>query len=58
MHRILNAGSLGYADTAAGEGNAGIYMEKYGFPALKSMGLKTIAMVYVDPIKSVSLLRI
>jgi hypothetical protein len=40
-------GSLGYANTAAGEGLAGEVMERLGFPALKKMGLKTIAMVYV-----------
>lgn len=39
-------GSLGYADTAAGEGNEGVLMEQFGFPALKKLGLKTIAMVY------------
>ena len=40
-------GSLGYADTKAGEGVAGELMERCGFPALKRMGLRTIAMVYV-----------
>jgi hypothetical protein len=40
-------GTLGYADTAAGEGLEGELMERCGFPALKKMGLKTIAMVYV-----------
>jgi hypothetical protein len=40
-------GSLGYADTTFGEGLHGDLMERYGFPALKAMGLKTIAMVYV-----------
>jgi hypothetical protein len=40
-------GSLGYADTAAGEGLEGELMERCGFPALKRMGLTTIAMVYV-----------
>ena len=40
-------GSLGYADTAAGEGLEGELMERAGFPALQQMGLRTIAMVYV-----------
>ena len=40
-------GSLGFADTAAGEGLEGELMERAGFPALQQMGLRTIAMVYV-----------
>ena len=40
-------GSLGYADTAAGEGKDGVMMERYGFPALQRMGIKTLAMVYI-----------
>jgi hypothetical protein len=40
-------GSLGYATTSAGEGKSGELMERCGFPALKKMGLRTIAMVYV-----------
>ena len=40
-------GSLGYATTSAGEGLSGELMERCGFPALKKMGLRTIAMVYV-----------
>ena len=39
-------GSLGYADTAAGEGLEGEIMEKFGFPALKKMGLKTIGACF------------
>jgi hypothetical protein len=42
-----NNGSLGYANTKAGEGEHGYMMEQFGFPALKQLGLKTIAMVYV-----------
>lgn len=35
----------GYADTNAGEGLYGVLMEQYGFPALLSMNLTTIALV-------------
>lgn len=45
--RNTAAGSLGYADTSAGEGENGILMERYGFPALKALNLTTIAMVYL-----------
>jgi hypothetical protein len=47
-------GSLGYANTNAGEGKHGFLMEQYGFPALKEMGLKTIAMVYVTHYQSIN----
>eukprot|EP00040_Diaphanoeca_grandis_P003085 m.23715 g.23715 ORF g.23715 m.23715 type:complete len:316 (-) comp14320_c0_seq1:280-1227(-) len=49
-------GSLGYADTAAGEGLEGLLMEEYGFPALKSMGLRTIAMVYVTHFAAIKII--
>lgn len=47
-------GSLGYATTSAGEGLDGALMERFGFPALKKMGLTTIAMVYVTHYEAIS----
>lgn len=46
-------GSLGYADTTAGEGKAGWLMETYGFPALKNLGYKPMAMVYVTHFEAI-----
>lgn len=40
-------GSLGYASTAAGEGLYGDIMEDYGFAAMRSIGVRPVAMVYV-----------
>ena len=45
-----NNASLGYATTPAGEASYGIYMEQFGFPALRQLGINTsciYGMVYV-----------
>ena len=47
-------GSLGYADTTAGEGKDGVLMERYGFPALHRLGLKVLAMVYITHYEAIA----
>jgi hypothetical protein len=45
-YALKHNGSLGLADTAAGEGLYGALMETYGFPALRAMNLTALAMTY------------
>ena len=45
-YALKHDSSLGYADTTHGEGLYGYYMEAYGFPALRKMGVPTLAMTY------------
>jgi hypothetical protein len=45
-YALKHNGSLGYATTTAGEGLYGDVMEAYGFPALKQLGIPTLAMTY------------
>lgn len=45
-----NNASLGYATTPAGEASYGVYMEQWGFPALRRLGINSsriFGMVYV-----------
>lgn len=45
-----NNASLGYATTPAGEASFGVYMEQWGFPALRRLGINSsriFGMVYV-----------
>lgn len=44
---VKHNGSIGFADTNAGEGLEGVLMAQYGFPALKKLNLTTLGMVYV-----------
>jgi hypothetical protein len=47
-YALKHNGSLGYADTPAGEGNDGVLMERYGFPALRQLNITAItALVYI-----------
>jgi hypothetical protein len=46
-YALKHNGSLGYADTSAGEGNDGVLMERYGFPALRRLNITATALVYI-----------
>lgn len=46
-YALKHNGTLGYADTAAGEGLDGVLFERFGFPALRSLNITATALVYV-----------
>jgi len=46
-YALKHNGTLGYADTPAGEGTNGVLMERFGFPALRTLNVTATALVYV-----------
>lgn len=55
-YALKQDGSLGYANTTAGEGLYGQYMEQYGFPALQQLNLSNIlAMIYFTHYAGISI---